>query len=119
MTSRALGVSEQKARFRLAGDPPVGQDIAVIPASRHARKETDMATLKDGTALYEVERRVRYAERPGFRITELQIAPTQEIPSHSHTQTQDTFYVLEQGEGARSSQLGGHNTKWLVEDFPN
>jgi quercetin dioxygenase-like cupin family protein len=54
-----------------------------------------MATLKDGTALYKVERRVRYAERPGFRITELQIGPTQEIPSHSHTQTQDTFYVLE------------------------
>ena len=54
-----------------------------------------MATLKDGTALYEVERRVRYAERPGFRISELQISPTQEIPSHSHTQTQDTFYVLE------------------------
>src|SRR5215211_5828348 len=54
-----------------------------------------MATLKDGTALYDVERRVRYAERPGFRITELQISPTQEIPSHAHTQTQDTFYVLE------------------------
>src|SRR5215208_5880772 len=46
-----------------------------------------MATLKDGTALYD--------ERPGFRITELQIGPTQEIPSHAHTQTQDTFYVLE------------------------
>ena len=54
-----------------------------------------MATLKDGTGLYDVERRVRYAERPGFRITELQIGPTQEIPSHAHTQTQDTFYVLE------------------------
>jgi quercetin dioxygenase-like cupin family protein len=54
-----------------------------------------MATLKDGTALYDVERRARYAERPGFRITELQIGATQEIPSHSHTQTQDTFYVLE------------------------
>jgi hypothetical protein len=51
-----------------------------------------MATLKDGTALYEVERRVRYAERPGFRITKLQIGRTQEIPSRSHTQTQDTFY---------------------------
>ena len=46
-----------------------------------------MATLKDGTALYDVERRVRYAERPGFRISELQIGPTQEIPSHAHTQT--------------------------------
>jgi hypothetical protein len=46
-----------------------------------------MATLKDGTALSDVERRLRYAERPGFRMTELQISPTQEIPSHSHTQT--------------------------------
>jgi quercetin dioxygenase-like cupin family protein len=54
-----------------------------------------MSTLKDGTALYEVERRVRYAERPGFRITELQIGPTQEIPWHSHNGAQDTFYVLE------------------------
>jgi quercetin dioxygenase-like cupin family protein len=54
-----------------------------------------MATLKDGTSLYEVERRVRYAERPGFRITELQISPTQQIPWHAHTHAQDTFYVLE------------------------
>jgi len=54
-----------------------------------------MSTLKDGTALYDVERRVRYAERPGFRITELQIGPTQEIPWHAHNEAQDTFYVLE------------------------
>jgi quercetin dioxygenase-like cupin family protein len=54
-----------------------------------------MSTLKDGTALYEVERRVRYGERPGFRITELQIGPTQEIPWHAHTQAQDTFYVMQ------------------------
>jgi quercetin dioxygenase-like cupin family protein len=54
-----------------------------------------MATLKDGTALYDVERRVRYAERPGFHITELQIGPTQEIPWHAHNAAQDTFYVME------------------------
>jgi quercetin dioxygenase-like cupin family protein len=54
-----------------------------------------MATRKDGTALYAVERRVRYGERPGFRITEPQIGPTQEIPWHAHTEAQDTFYVLE------------------------
>jgi quercetin dioxygenase-like cupin family protein len=54
-----------------------------------------MSTLKDGAALYEVERRVRYGERPGFRITELQIGPTQEIPWHAHTQAQDTFYVMQ------------------------
>jgi quercetin dioxygenase-like cupin family protein len=44
---------------------------------------------------YEVERRARHAERPGFWITELQISPTQQVPWHKHTSIQDTFYVLE------------------------
>ncbi len=43
---------------------------------------------------YEVERRAYHAARPGFRITELQIGPTQIIPWHYHTKSQDTFYVL-------------------------
>ena len=54
-----------------------------------------MSSLKDGTSLYEVERRARYGERPGFRITELQIGPTQQVPWHTHTDAQDTFYVIE------------------------
>jgi quercetin dioxygenase-like cupin family protein len=54
-----------------------------------------MAGVKDSSGLYEVERRARHAERPGFRITELQISPTQQVPWHYHTSTQDTFYVLE------------------------
>ncbi|MBI2219255.1 MAG: cupin domain-containing protein [Candidatus Rokubacteria bacterium] len=44
---------------------------------------------------YEVERRARHAERPGFRISELTISPTQQVPWHYHTNVQDTFYVLE------------------------
>ncbi|HSB73209.1 MAG TPA: cupin domain-containing protein [Candidatus Methylomirabilis sp.] len=44
---------------------------------------------------YEVERSARHAERPGFRINELQIGPTQKVPWHYHTTVQDTFYVLE------------------------
>ena len=44
---------------------------------------------------YAVERSARHLERPGFRINELQIGPTQEVPWHVHTQVQDTFYVLE------------------------
>jgi quercetin dioxygenase-like cupin family protein len=51
--------------------------------------------VKDASHLYEVERRARHAERPGFRINELQISPTQQVPWHSHTKVQDTFYVLE------------------------
>ena len=54
-----------------------------------------MEAVKDASHLYDVERRARHAERPGFRISELQISPTQQVPWHSHSQIQDTFYVLE------------------------
>ena len=53
-----------------------------------------MGAVKDSSHLYEVERRARHAERPGFRITELQISPKQQVPWHFHTNVQDTFYVL-------------------------
>ena len=51
--------------------------------------------VKDSSGLYEVERRARHAERPGFRISELQISATQQVPWHYHSNVQDTFYVLE------------------------
>lgn len=54
-----------------------------------------MDAVKDASHLYEVERRAQHAARPGFRITELQIGPRQQVPWHSHTNVQDTFYVLE------------------------
>ena len=54
-----------------------------------------MDAVKDSSHLYEVERRARHAERPGFRISELQIGPKQQVPWHYHNNTQDTFYVLE------------------------
>jgi quercetin dioxygenase-like cupin family protein len=54
-----------------------------------------MSAVRDSSHLYEVERRARHAERPGFRITELQISPSQQVPWHCHTHVQDTFYVLE------------------------
>lgn len=54
-----------------------------------------MQPVKDSSHLYEVERRARHAERPGFRITELQISLAQQVPWHSHTNVQDTFYVLQ------------------------
>ena len=51
--------------------------------------------IPDASHLYEVERRVQHAARPGFRIMELQLSPTQKVPWHSHTNVSDTFYVLE------------------------
>ena len=50
--------------------------------------------MKDGTHLYEVERRAEHAARPGFRITEIQLSKTQKVPWHYHNNVQDTFYVL-------------------------
>jgi quercetin dioxygenase-like cupin family protein len=54
-----------------------------------------MEALKEGMHLYEVERRQYHAQRPGFRINELQISKTQKVPWHYHSNIQDTFYVLE------------------------
>ena len=54
-----------------------------------------MAGVKDSSGLYEVERRARHAERPGFHISELQISPSQKVPWHYHSNVQDTFFVLE------------------------
>src|SRR6266705_7170872 len=51
--------------------------------------------VEDSSHLYEVERRARHGERPGFWIAELQISPSQKVPWHYHNKIQDTFYVLE------------------------
>jgi len=51
--------------------------------------------VKDASHLYEVERRARHAQRPGFHISELQLSPSQTVPWHFHTNIADTFYVLE------------------------
>jgi len=54
-----------------------------------------MEGIKDGSHLYEVERRAEHAARPGFRITELRLSAKQKVPWHYHSNVADTFYVLE------------------------
>ena len=54
-----------------------------------------MDSIHDASHLYEVERRATHAARPGFRINELQLSPTQQVPWHYHNHIQDTFYVIE------------------------
>jgi mannose-6-phosphate isomerase-like protein (cupin superfamily) len=54
-----------------------------------------MKAISDASNLYAVERRARHAERPGFRISELQIGPDQFVPWHCHSSVRDTFYVIE------------------------
>jgi hypothetical protein len=51
----------------------------------------DMQGVKDASGLYEVERRAYHAARPGFRIAELQISPSQKVPWHYHTNVHDTL----------------------------
>lgn len=54
-----------------------------------------MEPVHAGSRIYEVERRTYHAVRPGFRIVEMQIGPSQVVPWHYHTQAQDTFYVID------------------------
>ena len=54
-----------------------------------------MQSTMDTRRNYEVERRLRYAARPGFHIAELQMSPTQIVPWHYHSEVQDTFYVID------------------------
>ena len=51
--------------------------------------------VKDASHLYEVERRTYHLQRPGFRISEMQLSPTQTVPWHFHNHISDTFYVVE------------------------
>ena len=54
-----------------------------------------MEPMKNADHLYKVERRAYHVMRPDFRITELQISPSQKVPWHCHSNVQDTVYVLE------------------------
>src|SRR5207342_1440858 len=67
---------------------------AYVTSNHKYQKENAMEALKDASHLYAVERRDEHAARPGFRISELQISPTQKVPWHFHTNVQDTFYVI-------------------------
>jgi quercetin dioxygenase-like cupin family protein len=51
--------------------------------------------LKDASHLYGVEFRQYHLVRPGFRINELRLSPTQQVPWHSHSAIRDTFYVID------------------------
>src|SRR5258707_3763071 len=66
----------------------------LLQRGRTMKAERTFEPVKDASHLYEVERRDRHAERPGFRISELQLSPTQTVPWHFHTNISDTFYVL-------------------------
>jgi quercetin dioxygenase-like cupin family protein len=57
--------------------------------------KTTTEPLKDASHLYEVEYSAYHLERPGFRVSELKISPTQSVPWHYHSNVQDTFYVIE------------------------
>jgi len=54
-----------------------------------------LEAVKDASHLYEVERRAYHLQRPGFRVAELQLSPTQKVPWHFHNNISDTFYVVE------------------------
>lgn len=64
-------------------------------AATAVRCHAYMESVKDPSRLLDVDKQEHHLERPGFRIAELTINPTQKVPWHYHSNTQDTFYVLE------------------------
>jgi quercetin dioxygenase-like cupin family protein len=54
-----------------------------------------MEGTKDPSHFLDVEKQAHHLARPGFRVAELTINPTQKVPWHFHSNIQDTFYVLE------------------------
>jgi quercetin dioxygenase-like cupin family protein len=81
--------NEPYVSLHLLGADEYARRPSETPGTEHA-----MEALRDASRLYEVERRAEHAARHGFRITELQISPSQKVPWHCHTNVQDTFYVL-------------------------
>jgi len=75
-------------------------------------------TLERAEQSLDVEKIVYHAERPGFRITELRISPTQQVPWHSHSHIQDTFFVLEDAQLGENSIVGKLETL-LCENVPD
>jgi hypothetical protein len=65
--------------------------IEDLPKMKTTQKKE---ALKDASHLYEVERRAYHLKRPGFRISELQLSPTQTVPWHSHNHISDMKEVL-------------------------
>lgn len=53
-----------------------------------------LAPLKDASGVYDFQVHQYHAERPGFRITEIELSKKQQVPWHFHNHVQDTFYVL-------------------------
>jgi len=80
-----------------ARDFSMARALAMLEALREGQGVAPPAPVRPqaGDGRYEVERRSRHAERPGFRISELRISRTQSVPWHYHSNVQDTFYVLE------------------------
>ena len=56
------------------------------PASMEA-----LTAIKDASGLYDFEVHQYHAERPGFRITEIELSEKQQVPWHYHNHVQDTF----------------------------
>jgi mannose-6-phosphate isomerase-like protein (cupin superfamily) len=72
-----------------------GQEPTDRPDIAQAAAGDAHGASKPATCDLDAERVRRHAERPGFRITELRMTPSQRVPWHCHTNVRDTFYVVE------------------------
>jgi quercetin dioxygenase-like cupin family protein/catechol 2,3-dioxygenase-like lactoylglutathione lyase family enzyme len=94
------GLEERVAALRAAGHAVVGaeplQGFDHVYVDDPFGNRIELLERREASApAYQVERRAEHATRPGFRIRELQLSPTQEVPWHLHSRIRDTFYVLQ------------------------
>src|SRR5262245_62151019 len=84
-TSRSTSRPKRRGRRR---------SFATPTSNASSDPERAPKAVTDASGLYEVVRRAYHAARPGFRIAELEISPTQKVPWHYHNNVHDTFYVV-------------------------
>ena len=74
--------------------------------------------LKDASAFYEVERRARHAERPGFRINELQISPEQNVAiAYGHASTPANSLITARLKAENTKPTTSHRNTRGVKKF--
>ncbi len=87
-SSEPVGMSQTCQQRKSTIHIAMRRNVGFTSGPPQLLREVDMSqgqSIRDAIHLYEVERRVQHAARPGIRIMELQLSPTQKVPWHSHT----------------------------------
>ena len=87
--------------------PGGGRLLVTMTATR------ELEPVTDASHLYEVERRAYHLQRPGFRVAELQLSPTQKVPWHYHSNISDVLRARRRDAALPAeAEAGGAAEAW-------